>query len=88
MREVNKNLKQICINYDAHFIENSNVNKSGLNNSKLHINPKGSAVLSVQIIKFREESDLIQPSPKKQECFFLHTFQKSAIRMMENLHML
>ena len=34
------------------YIDNSNVNKTGLNNNKLHLNSKGSALLAVQIIKF------------------------------------
>ncbi len=79
VQEVNKDLKQICINYDAHFVDNSNVNKSGLNNSKLHLNPKGSAVLAVQIIKFLRGDRHNSTSSQKQD------FQKSAIRQMENL---
>jgi hypothetical protein len=76
VQEVNKDLRQICKNYDAHFIDNTNVDTSGLNNSKLHLNPKGSAVLAVQIIKFLRGS---RYTSQKQD------FQKSVIRQMENL---
>ena len=77
MQQVNKNLKQTCITNNMFYIDNSNINKSGLNNSKLHLNSKGSARLAVQMINFLMGDDLYKSRKGN--------FQKSAIRRMEIL---
>ena len=79
MQQVNKNLKQTCITNNMFYIDNSNINKSGLNNSKLHLNSKGSAWLAVQMINFLMGDERSLYKSRKGN------FQKSAIRRMEIL---
>ena len=79
MQQVNKNLKQTCITNNMFYIDNSNINKSGLNNSKLHLNSKGSARLAVQMINFLMGDERSLYKSRKGN------FQKSAIRRMEIL---
>ena len=43
--EVNMKLKTYCEDKGFAFIENDNINESGLNNSKLHLNKKGTNIL-------------------------------------------
>ena len=47
--EVNMNLKKYCEGKGLVFIENDNINESGLNNSKLHLNKKGTNILTQNI---------------------------------------
>ena len=51
IQEVNKELKQICVNHEVSFIDNSSIDTTTLNASKLHLNAKGSALLAVHFIK-------------------------------------
>ena len=44
--EVNGKLKKYCEGKGFAFIENANINESGLNNSKLHLNKKGTNILT------------------------------------------
>ena len=44
--EVNMKLKKYCESKGFVFIENASINESGLNNSKLHLNKKGTNVLT------------------------------------------
>ena len=44
-RQVNNQIKHICDESGYTFIDNSIIDESGLNNSKLHLSPKGSALL-------------------------------------------
>ena len=50
--EVNSKLKEVCTKHDIDFIDNKNIDNSCLNGSQLHLNPKGSAYLAVNFIKF------------------------------------
>ena len=49
---MNNQLKHICGESDYISIDNSMIDESGLNNSKLHLSPKGSAPLATHFIKF------------------------------------
>ena len=52
MYQVNEDLKRLCNESGFSFIDNSIVDESGLNNSKLHLSAKGSALLATRFIKF------------------------------------
>ena len=47
--EVNMKLKKYCEGKGFVFNENANINESGLNNSKLHLNKKGTNILTQNI---------------------------------------
>ena len=47
--EVNMKLKKYCESKGFVFIKNANINESGLNNSKLHLNKKGTNILTQNI---------------------------------------
>ena len=47
--EVNVKLKKYCESKEFVFIENNNISKSGLNNSKLHLNKKAANILTQNI---------------------------------------
>ena len=47
--EVNVKLKKYCEGKGFVFIENDNIIESGLNNSKLHLNKKGTNILTQNI---------------------------------------
>ena len=47
--EVNMKLKKYCESKGFVFIENDNISESGLNNSKLHLNKKGTNILTQNI---------------------------------------
>ena len=47
--EVNVKLKKYCEGKGFVFIENDDINKSSLNNSKLHLNKKGTNILTQNI---------------------------------------
>ena len=42
----------MCSQHGYNIISNNNINETYLNNSKLHLNPKGTALLAVGFIKF------------------------------------
>ena len=52
IKEVNAKIKIITQNHDVKFIDNSSLDKSSLNCSKLHLNSKGSAILATHFINF------------------------------------
>ena len=41
IKDVNKELKQMCTKHGFYFIDNSGINSTSLNGSKLRLNPKG-----------------------------------------------
>ena len=47
--EVNMKLKNYCEGEGFIFIENADISESGLNNSKLHLNKKGTNILTQNI---------------------------------------
>ena len=48
---LNSKLKKYCEGKGFVFIENANINETGLNNSKLHLNKKGTSILAQNIKK-------------------------------------
>ncbi len=45
----------MCFQHGYNIISNNNINETCLNNRKLHLNPKGTALLAVGFIKFLRE---------------------------------
>ena len=52
IRDVNSAIKEMCVTNNYSFIHHDNIDESCLNNSKLHLNAKGSALLAVDFINF------------------------------------
>ena len=50
--DVNEKLKKLCLDNNFAYIDNSAIDKTCLNGSKLHLNNKGSTLLAVRFIKF------------------------------------
>ena len=50
LNQVNDAIKALCKSAKCYFINNKNINESCLNNSKLHLNPKGTAYLATNFI--------------------------------------
>ena len=81
IEEVNKELRHICTKLDVSFIDNSTIDDTCLNGSKLHLNAKGSAILAVHFINFLK-GDSALTSPRKQR---YEDFQRSAIQKLGEL---
>ena len=81
--EVNKELQRICMQLDVSFIDNTTIDDTCLNGSKLHLNAKGSAILAVHFIKFlKGGSASTSPSKRRQN---YEDFQRSAILKLGEL---
>ncbi len=81
--KVNEEIGQICTKLNASFIDNSTIDHSCLNGSKLYLNAKGSAILAVHLIKFLKGGKAsTSTSPKKQR---YEDFQRSAIQKLGEL---
>ena len=81
--EVNKELQHICMQLDVSFIDNTTIDDTCLNGSKLHLNAKGSAILAVHFIKFlKGGSASTSPSKRRQN---YEDFQRSAIQKLGEL---
>ena len=52
INEVNEKIKTITPKHEVKFIDNSSLDKTSLNVSKLHLNAKGSAILATHFIGF------------------------------------
>ena len=57
-------MKHICDESGYTFIDYSIIDESGLNYTKLHLSPKGSALLATRFIKFINPSK--QPNNRSQ----------------------
>ena len=83
IKEVNKEIGHICTKLDVSFIDNSIVNDSCLNNSKLDLNAKGSAILAVHFINFLKGGNVSTlPRPRKPR---YEDFQRSAMQKLGEL---
>ena len=51
INELNKKLKNLCKGKGRRFIDNSNIKSSSLNSSKLHLNKRGTALLTTSFAK-------------------------------------
>ena len=78
--EVNERVKLIAEDDNITYIDNSVIDASALNGSRLHLNAKGSSLLAVQFIKF-----LRSGSGKYNQS--LKGFQSSAIKQLVKLLM-
>ena len=64
LSEVNEKLKEMSSRNGFHFIDNSHIDGSCLNGSKLHLNSKGTAYLATSFIKFLRPSTNKARRPK------------------------
>ena len=78
--KVNEKVKLIAEDSNITYIDNSVIDASALNGSRLHLNAKGSSLLAVQFIKF-----LRSGSGKYNQTF--KGFQSSAIQQLGKLLM-
>ena len=78
--EVNERVKLTAVDNNFTYIDNSVIDASALNGSRLHLNAKGSSLLAVQFIKF-----LRSGSGKYNQS--LKGFQSSAIQQLVKLLM-
>ena len=79
--EINEMVKLMAEDNNTTYIDNSVIDSSGLNGSKLHLNVKGSSLLAVHFIKFlRSGSDSRYNQTRKG-------FQTSAIQQLGKLLM-
>ena len=78
--EVNERVKLTAVDDNFTYIDNSVIDASALNGSRLHLNAKGSSLLAVQFIKF-----LRSGSGKYNQS--LKGFQSSAIQQLVKLLM-
>jgi hypothetical protein len=78
IEEVNNKIKDMCSRNGYNIILHNNINETCLNNSKLHLNAKGTALLAVGFIKFLRGR---QFSPPQQH----HNYSKS-FHLEETLH--
>ena len=79
--DVNKELGLICKKLNIAFIDNSTIDDTCLNKSRLHLNEKGSAILAVHFITFLR-GDRASLTPRKQRH---EDFQQSAIQKLGEL---
>ena len=83
--EVNKRLNQIADSKGYAFIDNSVIDNSSLNESKLHLNAKGSALLAARFIKFlRADRKFL---PDVQYTTTSEDFQRSTMYQLANILM-
>jgi hypothetical protein len=61
IKQVNKKLEDLSKNHNVSFIDNSNINNTCLNGGKLHLNPKGSAFLATNFIRFLKGEQHVSP---------------------------
>lgn len=81
--EVNEKLKQLSVDYDFCYIDNTVIDSTCLNGSKLHLNNKGTSLLATQFIKFlRSVSGSYQHHKDRSS-----GFQMSAIKQLGKMLM-
>ncbi|CAB3987373.1 Hypothetical predicted protein [Paramuricea clavata] len=77
IQEVNKKIGHICKKLEISFIDNSTIDDTCLNGSKLHLNAKGSAILVVHFINFlKGGSASVSPRKQRHQDFPRSTIQK------------
>ena len=81
IEDVNKELGLICAKLNISFIDNSTMDDTCLNKSKLHLSAKGSAILAVHFITFLR-GDRASLTPRNQRH---KDFQQSAIQKLGEL---
>ena len=82
INQTNENIRNLCTEQGYTFIDNGNIDPSGLNNSKLHLNAKGTAYLAVNLIKFiRHKKPNVFSNSRRQS----KIFHKSQLLQLGNL---
>ena len=64
IKQINKKLEDLSKNHNVSFIDNSSINNTclhGGNAGKLHLNPKGSAFLATNFIRFLKGEQRVSP---------------------------
>ena len=79
--KVNEKIKSITPKYDVTFIDNSSLDKTSLNGSKLHLNAKGSAILASHFISFIKGGQSLRHSPKRSR----RDFQMDTMNQLQEL---
>ena len=70
MFEVNNMIQELCKKLGLYFINNDNLNESCLNGNQLHLNPKGSAYLATNFIKFIRGNNIRITTPSRRDADF------------------
>ena len=79
---VNEKIKSIITpKYDVTFIDNSSLDKTSLNGSKLHLNAKGSAILASHFISFIKGGQSLRHSPRRSR----RDFQMDTMNQLQEL---
>ena len=79
--KVNEKIKSITPKYDVTFIDNSSLDKTSLNGSKLHLNAKGSAILASHFISFIKGGQSLRHSPRRSR----RDFQMDSMNQLQEL---
>ena len=79
--KVNEKIKSMTPKYDVTFIDNSSLNKTSLNGSKLHLNAKGSAILASHFISFIRGGQSLRHSPRRSR----RDFQMDTMNQLQEL---
>ena len=81
VNEVNEKIKAISLKHSVKFIDNSSLDETSLNSSKLHLNSKGTAILATHFINFikgGKPSSQLRNRPRRD-------FQTGTINHLEEL---
>ena len=82
--EVNNVIQELCKKLGLYFINNDNIKESCRNKSQLHLNPKGSAYLATNFIKFiRGNNTRITTSIRRDADFQISAPQR--LHLLEDL---
>ena len=82
INQTNENIRNLCTEQGYTFIDNGNIDPSGLNNSKLNLNAKGTTYLAVNFIKFIRYKKLNGFSNSRRQSEIFH---KSQLLQLGNL---
>ena len=83
INQVNKKLENLSKNHNVSFIDNSSINNTCLNGGKLHQNPKGSAFLATNFIRFLKGDQHV--SPRRSRRSSTEDFHAIAIQLLMTL---
>ena len=79
--KVNEKIKSMTPKYDVTFIDNSSLDKTSLNGSKLHLNAKGSAILTSHFISFIKGGQSLRHSLRRSR----RDFQMDTMNQLQEL---
>ena len=78
---VNEKIKSIRPKYVVTFIDNSSLDKTSLNVSKLHLSAKGLAILAIHFISFIKGGQSLRHSPRRLR----RNFQMDTMNQLQEL---